>query len=290
MATLDKFIQVMLQQGASGMRLVSGAAVVLEVEGAQRAVTREALTTPKIMALVREIAPDGMKDHLDAESRMAFGYAVDGSRVDVEILHMGDEVQVTIGPAKPRRSSAAISMPMEARAPAAEASAPAPPRRPAPSAAAVEASGAAEERIQGYLRTLVESGSSDLHLRVGEPPIIRKEGEMQRLEGRGAARRRGDGGAARSPSCPSATRRSSPTTNDTDFAYEIPDLARFRVQRASATARGRRAVFRVIPTKILTAEQLGLSRGGPEALLPHQGPRARHRPDRARASRRRSRR
>ncbi|OYV67626.1 MAG: hypothetical protein B7Z72_09375, partial [Gemmatimonadetes bacterium 21-71-4] len=121
MATLDKFIQVMFQQDASGMRLASGAAVMLEVDGADRPVTRDVLTKPKIMALVREIAPDGMKDHLDAESRMAFGYAVDGKRVDVEIVHLGDEVEVTIGPAKPRRSSAAISMPMEARMPAAAA-------------------------------------------------------------------------------------------------------------------------------------------------------------------------
>src|SRR5512136_765456 len=117
MATLDKFIQVMFQQSASAMRVASGAAVVLEVEGTDRPVTKDLLTKPKIMALLREIAPDGMKDHLDAESRMAFGYAVDGKRIDVEILHMGADVQVSISPARARRSSAAMSMPMEARAP-----------------------------------------------------------------------------------------------------------------------------------------------------------------------------
>ena len=153
MATLDRFIQVMFQQGASVMRLASGAAVVLEVDGADRPVTKEVLTKPKIMALLREIAPDGMKDHLDAESRMAFGYAVDGKRVDVEIFHAGDDVTVAIGPAKPRRSSAAISMPMEARAPSAAPAAAPQPRRAAPTAASAEASSAAEEQIQGLLRT-----------------------------------------------------------------------------------------------------------------------------------------
>ena len=63
MATLDKFIDVMYQQGASSMRLASGSAVMLDVEGADRAVTKDLLTKLKIMALVREIAPDGMKDH-----------------------------------------------------------------------------------------------------------------------------------------------------------------------------------------------------------------------------------
>jgi len=44
---------------------------------------------------------------------------------------------------------------------------------------------------------------------------------------------------------------------DTDFAYEVPDLARFRANFFMDSS-GPGAVFRVIPTKILTAEQLGL--------------------------------
>jgi len=46
--------------------------------------------------------------------------------------------------------------------------------------------------------------------------------------------------------------------NDSDFAYEIPDLARFRAN-IFMDRKGMGAVFRIIPTKILTAEQLGLS-------------------------------
>jgi len=256
MATLDKFIQVMFQQGASGMRLASGAAVILEVEGAERPVTKDLLTKPKIMALLREIAPDGMKDHLDAESRMAFGYAVDGKRVDVEILHAGDDVTVTIGPAKPRRSSAAISMPMEARVPSAEPAAPAPRRAP-PTAAASEAASAAEERIQGFLRTLVESGSSDLHLRVGEPPLIRKQGEMKRLEGLTPLTIE-EMEALIFSIMPDRNKKEFADTNDSDFAYEILDLARFRCN-VLRDRKGPAAVFRVIPTKVQTAEELGLS-------------------------------
>ena len=257
MATLDKFIGVMFQQGASGMRLVSGSAVLLEVDGADRPVTKDALTKPKIMALVREIAPDGMKDNLDAESRMAFGYAVEGKRVDVEIVHMGDDVEVTIGPAKPRRSSAAISMPMEARvqAPPAPAAAPAP--RRAPTAAVSAASAAAEERIQGFLRTLVESGSSDLHLRVGEPPITRKSGVMKRFEGYEPLTVE-EMEALVFSIMPDRNKTEFAESNDTDFAYEILDLARFRCN-VLRDRHGPAAVFRVIPTKVQTAEELGLS-------------------------------
>ncbi|HTT69083.1 MAG TPA: type IV pilus twitching motility protein PilT [Gemmatimonadales bacterium] len=255
MATLDKFIEVMFQQGAAHMRLASGAAVMLSVEGAERPVTRDLLTKAKIMALVREIAPEGMKDHLEAESRMAFGYALDGGRVDVEIVHMGDDIAVTIGPARPRRSSAAISMPMEARAPAAPAPGPGP-RREAP-AGGGEAAAGAEERIQDLLRRLVESGSSDLHLRVGEPPITRKAGVMARTEGQEPLTVE-EMEALVFSIMPERNRREFAESNDTDFAYEILDLARFRCN-VLRDRRGPAAVFRVIPTRVQTAEELGLS-------------------------------
>ncbi len=181
MPVLDKFIQAMFDSSASGLKLASGQAAALQVNGAERPVTREPLTRPKIMALVKEIAPEGMRDHLDAESRMAFGYLADGKRIDVEIMHAGENVTVMLTPARPRRSSAAISMPMEAKM-GADVNAMVEPHRPQ-TAAQAQASNAAEERIQEMLRKLVESGSSDLHLRVGEPPIIRKSGTMIRLEG-----------------------------------------------------------------------------------------------------------
>jgi len=258
MAVLDKFIQVMFQQTATSMRLASGHPVSLEVDEAERPVTKEQLPKAKIMALVREIAPEGMKDHLDAESRMAFGYAVDGKRVDVEILHMGDDVQITIAPARPRRSSAAISMPMEARmGGGAEGTAPPLAATPPKSAEAIEAASAAEERIQEMLRKLVSSGSSDLHLRVGEPPIIRKSGEMIRLEGYDLLTV-DEMTALVHSIMPERNKKEFADTNDSDFAYEIIDVARFRCN-VMRERKGPAAVFRVIPTKILSVEDLNVS-------------------------------
>ncbi|MEK6767778.1 MAG: type IV pilus twitching motility protein PilT [Gemmatimonadota bacterium] len=256
MAILDKFIQVMFEHGASCVRLASGAAVVLEVDGADRPVTKEVLTRPKVMALVREIAPEGMKDHLDAESRMAFGYALEGQKVDVEILHAGEDVRVRVSAARARRSSAAISMPMEARM-GVEGNLPPMQSAPAPTRQAVEASDAAEERIQEMLQRLVKSGSSDLHLRVGEPPIIRKSGVMERLEGYEPFTA-DEVQALLLSIMPERNRKEFAETNDSDFAYEILDLARFRAN-VLRDRKGPAAVFRVIPTKIMSVEDLGLS-------------------------------
>jgi twitching motility protein PilT len=256
-AVLDKFISVMFDQGAGKLVLATGAAVTLDVEGSERPVTRELLTSPKVMALVREIAPDGMKDHLDAESRMAFGYAVDGKRVDVEIIHMGADVQVVISPARARRSSAAMSMPMEAVSAAAAAAAAVPSPAAVRSVQSVAAQDAGEERIQEMLRKLVSSGSSDLHLRVGEPPIIRKSGEMKRLDGYQPLTVE-EMETLIFSIMPERNKKEYGTDNDTDFAYEILDLARFRAN-ALRDRKGPAAVFRVIPTKIQTVEELGVS-------------------------------
>jgi twitching motility protein PilT len=252
MAVLDKFLQAMFENKASALRLASGQNVVLEVGGADRAVTKDPLPKAKIMSLVREIAPEGMRDHLDAESRMAFGYAVDGRKVDVEIEHSGQEVVVSIAPARPRRSSAAISMPMEAHGGEGGA------------AAAVSATvrvgadwGAAEERIQGMLRTLVESKSSDLHLRVGEPPLIRQSGEMKRLPGHDPLTV-DDLTSLLHSIMPERNKAEFAETNDTDFAYEILDLARFRAN-VLRDRKGPAAVFRVIPTTVQTVEELNIS-------------------------------
>jgi twitching motility protein PilT len=257
MAVLDKLLQAMFQHSASALKLQSGQPAVLQVQGNDQAVTKDPLPKAKIMGLLREIAPEGMRDHLDAESRMAFGYILEGKRIDVEIVHDGDDVEVTLGPARPRRSSAAMSMPMEAKM-GSDASA-APPAAPRVSVSPrdAEASSAAQGRIQEMLGKLVSSGSSDLHLRVGEPPIIRKSGEMIRLEGYEPLT--ADELTALIQSImPERNKKEYASDNDSDFAYEIIDVARFRCN-VLRERKGPAAVFRVIPTKILSVEDLGVS-------------------------------
>ena len=101
-------------------------------------------------------------------------------------------------------------------------------------------------------------GASDLHLTSTMPPMVRKDGEMRRLD---------EGLAPLSSAMlkqlldeitPAANRAEFAARHDTDFAYEIAGLARFRAN-IFLDRQGVGAVFRVIPSKILTAEQLGLS-------------------------------
>jgi twitching motility protein PilT len=115
--------------------------------------------------------------------------------------------------------------------------------------------------IDTYLKYLVEIDASDLHLSADESPMVRQHGDMMRIPD----------SSKLSPErtrelleaiMPEQNREDYLRTNDTDFAYEIPGLARFRVN-IFTDRKGTGAVLRVIPANILTAEQLGL----PDAVL-----------------------
>ena len=105
---------------------------------------------------------------------------------------------------------------------------------------------------------MVKTGASDLHLCVGSAPMVRKDGHMQPLDPAAAPLSAQDVVQLLAPIIPEKNRKEYTERHDTDFAYEIAELARFR-SNVFADRRGPGAVFRVIPSKILSAEQLGLS-------------------------------
>jgi len=112
--------------------------------------------------------------------------------------------------------------------------------------------------IDDLFRAMCAHGASDLHLCVGTTPLVRKDGRMQPLQADGALLTDEALAGLLEPIMPTANRTEFGECHDTDFAYEIAGLARFRAN-VFADRKGRGAVFRVIPKNILSAEQLGLS-------------------------------
>jgi twitching motility protein PilT len=106
---------------------------------------------------------------------------------------------------------------------------------------------------------MAEVGASDLHLSVSVPPMIRKDGKMQRLECNEDVLSPEILRELLQSIMPERNIEEFGQRNDSDFAYEIPGLARFRCN-IFMDRKGMGGVFRIIPTKILTAEQLGLSK------------------------------
>jgi twitching motility protein PilT len=114
-----------------------------------------------------------------------------------------------------------------------------------------------EYPIDAVLTDMVSKRASDVHLTMTEPVVYRIDGELER-QGKTPitpeAMR-----AFLDPILPPANRKELKETNDTDFAYEVPNLGRFRFN-CFRERQGVCAVVRHIPSKILTAEQLNLPR------------------------------
>ncbi|HKJ03386.1 MAG TPA: PilT/PilU family type 4a pilus ATPase, partial [Longimicrobiales bacterium] len=110
-------------------------------------------------------------------------------------------------------------------------------------------------QIDQFLKVLVDQGGSDLHLTTGSPPVMRVHGQMQRIKFRELSNK--DMEALIYEIMGEEWRQRFLEAMDYDFAYEIAGLARFRVN-VFWQRKGLGAVIRTIPTKILTADQLGL--------------------------------
>ncbi|RMF75667.1 MAG: type IV pilus twitching motility protein PilT [Acidobacteria bacterium] len=104
---------------------------------------------------------------------------------------------------------------------------------------------------------MAELGASDLHLSCGEKPIVRVDGSLRRLDDQPPLTEERLVELLR-PVTPEDSWAEFERCADTDFAYEVAGLARFR-GNLFRDRKGLGAVFRIIPSKILTAEQLGLS-------------------------------
>ncbi len=110
--------------------------------------------------------------------------------------------------------------------------------------------------IDQFFEVLVEAGASDLHLAEGQPPKIRAP-RRHHAHPQRAAHPRGDGVHDERDLRAGALGALSTKRGDLDFAYEMDEHSRFRCNFLKQT-HGYGCVFRLIPTKIMTLEQLGI--------------------------------
>jgi twitching motility protein PilT len=108
--------------------------------------------------------------------------------------------------------------------------------------------------ITELLTFSVKNKASDLHISAGEPPIIRVDGDIRRINVPNM-----DDKEVRAmvyDIMNDKQRKDFEEFLEADFSFEIPGLARFRVNAFNQN-RGIAAVFRTIPSKVLTLEDLG---------------------------------
>jgi twitching motility protein PilT len=109
--------------------------------------------------------------------------------------------------------------------------------------------------IDKLLHAVVRQGASDLHITVGQPPVIRHDGHMVKLKTK--VLEPADTVALMKSIAPDRCQQELQAVGGSDFGFAFSDLARFRVsifkQRGNVAM-----VLRQIPAKLLTMEQLGL--------------------------------
>jgi len=123
-------------------------------------------------------------------------------------------------------------------------------------------------KLDAFFKLMFDQGASDLHIVAGQPPILRIHGELERIKY--DPLEEDQLRAMLYEIAPEQKVKVFEETGDVDFGYEIPGVARFRcnffMQRL-----GCGAVFRQIPTKVLTADELGLPPILKKASMLHKG-------------------
>ena len=123
-------------------------------------------------------------------------------------------------------------------------------------------------KIDALFKIMNDQGASDLHLVAGSQPIIRVHGDMERVDYKSLEN--DELKEMLYEIAPENKIKLFEETGDIDFAYEIPDLARYRANFFQQR-QGVGAVFREIPNEILTAEQLDLPGGITKLAMLHEG-------------------
>jgi len=110
-------------------------------------------------------------------------------------------------------------------------------------------------QIDAFFKLMNDEGASDLHLMAGQQPLLRVRGDIERVKFKVL-----DNETLKSmvyEICPEDKIKIFEERGDLDFGYEIPGLARYRCNFFQQK-NGIGAVFREIPSEIMTCEQLGL--------------------------------
>ena len=110
-------------------------------------------------------------------------------------------------------------------------------------------------QIDSFFKFMKEQNASDLHLSTGNPPMLRIHGELVRIDM--PALENDALKALVYEIAPEHKIKTFEETGDVDFGYEFPGFARYRANFFNQRT-GIAAVFRLIPSKVLTADELGL--------------------------------
>jgi twitching motility protein PilT len=262
MSQLDKLIERLQPQ--QEILLETGKEPMMRTKLGAKPMLNQVLSTPQILALLTEIAPFAHKQNITQKKQANFEYQYNAKAHSIMFMAQGEQVRAVISlldGAKPAVTPEAgpendpgIEPDFEPEVIPEEPE----PQIPAAAAPAAKPAAGPEPEINVLLRKMFGMNASDLHLTSNHKPMVRLHGDMMDLADQPAV----------APErmkkliygiMPPHNVAQFDETHDTDFAHEIPGLARFRVN-IFMDRFGLGGVFRQIPMEIVTAEKLGLSK------------------------------
>jgi twitching motility protein PilT len=255
MATIDKFIEALHRLRADHLEVTPGARIAVALNGAQRPVSSQPAMPDQVQQILQEILPADSAS-LEPDGEHEFVYTAPTGAVRVSVNRENGSPRLLIQPLNgdgdsPEGSNGKGGTDSDSESleqPVADSI--------QPIAVDVASGAISRAKIESLFRRMVEEGCSDLHISTGVSPVFRKDGSIVVIEDL-------------PPLSPDATRQmlfsitpqqrqeEFERLHDTDFAYEISGVARFRCN-LFMDRMGMGGAFRVIPAKIMTVEDLGL--------------------------------
>jgi twitching motility protein PilT len=250
-AVIDRYLEAMQKQGAEAVLFVTGGVVELQVRGEMRAISSRPATNEQLITVASEVLGTDFLTKLRNGSG-SFPYRSPFGNVIISVAQSHAGLALKVHPATAAAGS--FNAPV---VPIVEAPKPPPPPAPkyaAPDLTAVSA-GTAPQHIDELFNQMLDMKASDMHLKSGKVPMVRVDGSMTPMPNRPALSA-DQLWELLEPITPAKNVEEFRETSDSDYAYEM-SRARMRCNIFRDIA-GVGAVFRQIPTKILTAQQLNL--------------------------------
>ncbi len=249
MPQLDRVLSRLEAGAASQVILEADAPIRCQTPTGLHAVTQQSFTRQQVLALVSEVATPEERESVAEAQEIRLLYTWNEQRYLVSQDTQSPTLRLSIrkwvekaGPRNPDQETTVRHLRRRAS------------DRPYGS---FDGESPARAELERLLRLQVERGAADLHMRTGEPPILRLGGDLVRMDGEERLASENVAGMLWAI-MPTKNKNEFDELWDTDFAYEIEGLSRFRVN-VLRDRFGVAAVIRTIASGTVTVEQMGIT-------------------------------
>ena len=259
---IEQFVDAIFRLSGQKLVLQTGDSVWIMVDGAKEVVLDKRVRTKQIDRLVLPVLDEAQQAIFLSQGESKFEYVARSGRVLIHSDRKEDLLVVQIRPANPVANIPPTLTPGALNRPRARSMGDATARvgqeNPMTRPFLIGTTGNPEQPpIDLILTELVEHGGSDLHMTSGQPPMIRKDGEIQVLPSRPEPMSSHQIEEWMLAVANNRIREQFRDTHDADYAYEVEGVSRYRMN-LFMDRNGTGAVIRTIPSKILSFEQLEL--------------------------------